>query len=157
MAEIRQRPRPPITKLARRSRPPRRPDRKQLVEHSLIDPAILYFGTPVVLLSTIAENGTTNTAPMSSVFWLGQTAVLGMGSRSQTAQNLLATGECVINLPSVDLVTEVDALALTTGRSPFRPAKRTSGIATKRTSFITPAFTADPGTLSGRNGSTNAR
>jgi flavin reductase (DIM6/NTAB) family NADH-FMN oxidoreductase RutF len=65
------------------------------VEHTLIDPAILYFGTPVALLSTIANDGTTNTAPMSSIFWLGQTAVLGMGARSQTAQNLLATGECV--------------------------------------------------------------
>lgn len=127
MSEIRQRPRPPVTKLARSSQPPRRPDRKRLVEHSLIDPAILYFGTPVVLLSTIADNGTTNTAPMSSIFWLGQTAVLGMGSRSQTAQNLLTTGECVINLPSVDLVTAVDTLALTTGRSPIPAGKADAG------------------------------
>ncbi|MBF4615451.1 flavin reductase family protein [Curtobacterium sp. VKM Ac-1376] len=97
------------------------------MEHSLIDPAILYFGTPVVLLSTIADDGTTNTAPMSSIFWLGQTAVLGMGSRSQTAQNLLATGECVINLPSVDLVTAVDTLALTTGRSPVPAGKADVG------------------------------
>jgi flavin reductase (DIM6/NTAB) family NADH-FMN oxidoreductase RutF len=55
---------------------------------------------------------------MSSIFWLGQTAALGMGGRPQTAQNLLATGECVINLPSAYLVSAVDALALTTGRSP---------------------------------------
>ncbi|WP_258373747.1 hypothetical protein [Curtobacterium sp. MCLR17_055] len=55
------------------------------MHHSPIDPATLYFGTPVALLSTIADDGTTNTAPMSSVFWLGKTAVLGMGSRSQTA------------------------------------------------------------------------
>ncbi len=66
---------------------------------------------------------------MSSIFWLGQTAVLGMGmgmgmgSRSQTAQNLLATGECVINLPSADLVAAVDTLALTTGRSPVTAGK----------------------------------
>ncbi|WP_182064721.1 flavin reductase family protein [Curtobacterium sp. ME12] len=93
------------------------------MHHTPIDPAILYFGTPVALLSTVAEDGTTNTAPMSSIFWLGQTAVLGMGSRSQTARNLLATGECVINLPSADLVTAVDALALTTGRSPVPTGK----------------------------------
>lgn len=97
------------------------------MDHSRIDPAILYFGTPVALLSTIADDGTPNTAPMSSIFWLGQTAVLGMGGRSQTAQNLLATGECVINLPSTDLVSAVDALALTTGRAPVPAGKARVG------------------------------
>jgi flavin reductase (DIM6/NTAB) family NADH-FMN oxidoreductase RutF len=96
---------------------------RPLPNHSIIDPAILYFGTPVALLSTISAAGTPNTAPMSSVFWLGQTALLGMGARSLTAQNLLATGECVINLPTADLVTAVDTLALTTGRSPV-PANK---------------------------------
>lgn len=95
--------------------------------HVTIDPAILYFGTPVVLLSTVDRHGTPNVAPMSSVFWLGHTAVLGMGARSLTAQNLLETGECVINLPSVDAVTAVDALALTTGRSPVPAHKATVG------------------------------
>lgn len=102
-------------------------DREQPVHHTRIDPAILYFGTPVVLLSTIYEDGVTNTAPMSSVFWLGHTAVLGMGGRSQTARNLLATGECVINLPSAQQVTAVDALALTTGRDPVPVEKGRAG------------------------------
>ncbi|MCJ1712916.1 flavin reductase family protein [Curtobacterium sp. VKM Ac-2922] len=97
------------------------------MHHTRIDPAILYFGTPVVLLSTIDEDGVTNTAPMSSVFWLGHTAVLGMGGRSQTAKNLLATGECVINLPSAPLVSAVDALALTTGRDPVPAGKEGVG------------------------------
>lgn len=97
------------------------------MQHTVIDPAILYFGTPVVLLSTIGADGSQNTAPMSSVFWLGHTAVLGMGGRSQTARNLLATGECVINLPSEDLVTAADQLALTTGRSPVPDGKRHIG------------------------------
>jgi flavin reductase (DIM6/NTAB) family NADH-FMN oxidoreductase RutF len=96
---------------------------RPLSKHSIIDPAILYFGTPVALLSTISAAGRPNTAPMSSVFWLGQTALLGMGARSLTAQNLLDTGECVINLPTADLVTAVDTLALTTGRSPV-PANK---------------------------------
>ncbi len=55
--------------------------------HVDIDPAILYFGTSVVLLSTLNEDGTTNLMPMSSV-WLGRTAVLGIGASSQTARNL---------------------------------------------------------------------
>lgn len=97
------------------------------MQHTQIDPAILYFGTPVVLLSTIDTDGRTNTAPMSSVFWLGHTAVLGMGGRSQTARNLLDAGECVINLPSAPLVSAVNALALTTGRDPVPVLKERVG------------------------------
>ncbi len=97
------------------------------MQHTVIDSAILYFGTPVALLSTVDRHGATNTAPMSSVFWSGSTAVLGMGGRSQTARNLLATGECVINLPSADLVSAVDTLALTTGRSPVPAGKESVG------------------------------
>jgi len=95
--------------------------------HTVLDPAILYFGTPVVLLSTIDDRGITNTAPMSSVFWLGQTALLGMGGRSVTAQNLLSTGECVINLPSSHQVDAVDRMALTTGRFPVPADKAAVG------------------------------
>ncbi|WP_431030888.1 flavin reductase [Plantibacter sp. RU18] len=100
--------------------------KRTLSNHTIIDPAILYFGTPVALLSSIDHTGKSNTAPMSSIFWLGQTALLGMGARSLTAQNLLDTGECVINLPTVDLVTAVDTLALTTGRSPVPPKQGAS-------------------------------
>lgn len=86
--------------------------------HVTIEPPILYLGTPVVLISTRNENGTANLAPMSSAFWLGWRAVLGLGAASKTAQNLLRTGECVLNLPSDDLVSRVDRLALTTGVDP---------------------------------------
>jgi len=79
------------------------------------EPAILYFGTPVALLSTDNPDGSANLAPMSSVFWLGWRAVLGLAAASQTAQNLLLRPEVVINLPSADMADEVDRLALTTG------------------------------------------
>ena len=95
--------------------------------HEVIDPAILYWGTPVVLLSTVDASGRVNLAPISSVFWLGQRAVLGVSTRSQTARNLLATGEVVISLPSSDLVGAVDRLALTTGRDPVPEAKARAG------------------------------
>ena len=51
--------------------------------HSIIDPAILYFGTPVVLVSSINPDGTPNLAPMSSAWWLGRSCMLGFGARSQ--------------------------------------------------------------------------
>jgi flavin reductase (DIM6/NTAB) family NADH-FMN oxidoreductase RutF len=45
-----------------------------LQRHVQTDPAILYFGTPVVLLSTRNEDDTANLAPISSVSWLGRQA-----------------------------------------------------------------------------------
>jgi len=95
--------------------------------HDVIDPAILYFGTPVVLLSTVSADGAVNLMPMSSAFWLHHTGVLGMATRSQTFLNLTGTGECVLNLPSAALVTEVNRLALTTGRNPVPPRKAEAG------------------------------
>ncbi|MGF1429298.1 flavin reductase family protein [Kitasatospora sp. LaBMicrA B282] len=76
---------------------------------------VLYFGTPVVLISSLNEDGTANLAPMSSAWWLGQSCMLGLGSRSQTTVNLLREGECVLNLPSSAMVDAVDRIALTTG------------------------------------------
>lgn len=41
--------------------------------------------------------------------------MLGLDSTSRTRENLLRTGECVLNLRDVSMVGAVDALALTTG------------------------------------------
>lgn len=95
--------------------------------HKVIDPKILYFGTPVVLISTLNEDGSANLAPMSSAWWLGKSCMLGMSKRSQTVQNLIRERECVLNLPSVGLVAAVDRLALTTGRNPVPEGKMEIG------------------------------
>lgn len=86
--------------------------------HSVIDPAILYFGTPVVLASSLNDDGSPNLAPMSSAWWLGSRCLLGFGARSKTPQNILRTGQCVLNLPSADEASMVDRLALTTASNP---------------------------------------
>jgi flavin reductase (DIM6/NTAB) family NADH-FMN oxidoreductase RutF len=91
--------------------------------HKTIEPTILYFGTPVALISTLNEDGTPNIAPMSSAWWLGWSCMLGLGSMGQTSDNLIRTRECVINLPSEKQVTNVDRLALTTGKDPV-PEKK---------------------------------
>ena len=49
-------------------------------QHVQIEPSILYFGTPVVLLSTLNEDGSPNLAPMSSAWALGYTVMLGLGA-----------------------------------------------------------------------------
>ncbi len=92
--------------------------------HRTIDPSILYVGTPVVLVSTRNADGTANLAPISSAWWLGKIGVIGMGTRSHTVANLRREGECVLNLPSVDLVGQVNRLALTTGSNPVPAYKQ---------------------------------
>ena len=112
--------------------------------HTVIDPAILYFGTPVVLVSTLNEDGSPNLAPMSSAWWLGKSCMLGFGARSHTPANLLRTGECVLNLPSVDQVGAVDRLARTTGSDPVPPHKVAMGYRHERDKFGCADLTAIP-------------
>ena len=95
--------------------------------HVVAEPHILYLGTPVVLVSTVNEDGTHNLAPISSVFWLGWRGVLGIASGSQTARNLLRTGECVLNLPSINEVGAVDRIAKTTGMFPVSEFRQALG------------------------------
>lgn len=95
--------------------------------HITSEPAILYFGTPVVLISTINEDGTPNLAPMSSAFWLGWRCMLGLAASSKTTENLLRTRECVLNLPDSNLVQAVNRLARTTGSNPVPAGKLRRG------------------------------
>lgn len=83
--------------------------------HSVMSPAILYWGTPVVLVSSENEDGTTNICAISSAFWLGHRCILGFGTSSKTPQNISRTGQCVVNLPDDSMTTAVNALASTTG------------------------------------------
>jgi len=95
--------------------------------HRTIEPTILYFGTPVALISTLNEDGTANIAPMSSAWWLGWSCMLGLGSMGKTSENLIRSRECVINLPSEEQVRNVDRLALTTGKDPVPEKKQSWG------------------------------
>ncbi len=95
--------------------------------HKRSEPEILYFGTPVVLISTCNEDGTYNIAPISSVFWLGWRCVIGISAYSKTTENIRRNGSCVINLPSENEVSAVNRLALTTGSNPVPPGKKLKG------------------------------
>jgi|SRR5579872_78465 len=91
--------------------------------HKTIEPSILYFGTPVVLISTRNEDGTTNVAPMSSAWWLGWGCMIGLAGQSKTSENLLREQECVLNLPSSAQAEAVNRLAKTTGSNPVPASK----------------------------------
>jgi flavin reductase (DIM6/NTAB) family NADH-FMN oxidoreductase RutF len=103
--------------------------------HEDVDPAILYWGTPVVLVSTENADGSANLAPISSAFWLGRTATLGFGLASHTLANLQRSGRCVLNLPSANQVRAVDRLALTTGADPVPSWKAGNGYRHVRDKF----------------------
>jgi flavin reductase (DIM6/NTAB) family NADH-FMN oxidoreductase RutF len=86
-----------------------------------IDPSILYVGTPVALVTTLNENGRPNIGPISSVWALGWTLLLGLIAHAKTAKNLQREKECVVNLASEDLVDRVEKLAPLTGNNPVPP------------------------------------
>ncbi|MFC4060776.1 flavin reductase family protein [Planomonospora corallina] len=91
--------------------------------HLVISPNILYFGTPVVLLTTENGDAGINLAPISSAWALGQVVVMGLARSSQTAHNLMERPDLVINLPAPEQWTAVERLAPLTGRHPV-PAEK---------------------------------
>ncbi|WP_043626495.1 flavin reductase family protein [Nonomuraea candida] len=92
--------------------------------HLVISPSILYFGTPVALLTTENEDSTVNLAPISSAWALGQVVVLGLMRSSQTAYNLSTRPDMVINLPAPEQWPAVERLAPLTGLDPVPDDKR---------------------------------
>jgi flavin reductase (DIM6/NTAB) family NADH-FMN oxidoreductase RutF len=95
----------------------------QETEFRTIEPKILYFGTPVALISSLNEDGSTNLAPISSFWALGWTFMLGLLDETKTAENLGRNPECVVNLPSPDMWRQVEKLAPLTGMNPVPKLK----------------------------------
>jgi flavin reductase (DIM6/NTAB) family NADH-FMN oxidoreductase RutF len=115
--------------------------------HAVVEPAILYLGTPVVLISTRNEDGSPNLAPMSSAWWLGWGCMLGLNASSKTTENLLRTRECVLNLPAASLVGAVDRIALTTGSNPVPANKIAMGFKYVPDKFGAAGLTPQPADL----------
>ncbi|KAK3642783.1 hypothetical protein LTR56_010607 [Elasticomyces elasticus] len=109
--------------------------------HSVISPAIYYWGTPVVLVTTTNEDNTPNIGPISSAFWLGNRCMLGLENNSQTTINLLRTKQCVLNLPSDDMVAPVNALARTTGTNVVPDIKISLGYRHEKDKFAVAGLT----------------
>lgn len=95
--------------------------------HREVSPAIHYWGTPVVLISTRNADGSVNVSPMSSAWWLGWSCMLGLDASSHTVTNLKRERQCVLNLASENEVDVVNALALTTGAATVPLHKRLLG------------------------------
>jgi flavin reductase (DIM6/NTAB) family NADH-FMN oxidoreductase RutF len=113
----------------------------------IVEPKVLYFGTPVVLISSQNPDGSTNLAPMSSAWWLHQTAMLGMAAASQTVQNLTQRPDCILNLVEPAMVAGLDRIALLTGSEQIPEAKRARGYRYVPDKFAAADWTRTPGTL----------
>jgi len=114
-----------------------------------VEPKVLYFGTPVVLISSLNPDGSTNLAPMSSAWWLGYTAMLGMGTSAQTVKNLAVRPEIVLNLVDPAMVAALDRIALLTGSEEMSDAKRGRGYRYEPDKFAAGGLTREPSELSG--------
>ena len=109
-----------------------------------ISPDILYFGTPVAVLSSLNPDGTTNLAALSSFWALGDRLVLRLTVFGQSAANLRRHAECVLNLPSPRQWREVEKLGHTTGHTPLTDYHRAAGIVHAKDKFAASGFTPLP-------------
>lgn len=111
----------------------------------VVEPKVLYFGTPVVLISSANPDGSTNLGPMSSAWWLDRSAMLGMSRSSQTVKNLLERPECILNLVDPAMVEALDRIALLTGSEEMSEAKRRRGYRYEPDKFAAGGLTREPG------------
>ncbi|MGQ8813571.1 flavin reductase [Bacillus sp. NA_165.1] len=93
----------------------------------IIKPKILYYGTPVILLNSLNEDGTVNISPLSSSWALGDCIILGIGLGGKAIENLERHPECVINVPRPSLWENVEQLAPYTGKNPVPDYKKKNG------------------------------
>lgn len=90
----------------------------------IVSPKILYFGTPVVLLTTLNADESSNITPVSSAWSLGNRIIIGLGEGGHGLANLQRHRECVVNVPSPRLWRNVEKLAPFTGANPVPEHKR---------------------------------
>jgi flavin reductase (DIM6/NTAB) family NADH-FMN oxidoreductase RutF len=113
-------------------------------EHVTIKPSILYFGTPVVLITTMNRDGSVNISAMSSAWALGDRVVLGCQASGQGIENLIHEKQCVLNFPSSELWRKVESIARATGRREVPPAKAAIGYRYVADKFALAGLTAIP-------------
>lgn len=95
-----------------------------LSTHRVIEPSVLYLGTPVYLVATANPDGSTNLAPASSHFALGRMVVLGLEEGGQSLDNLRRHPELTVNFPASSQWQHVERLARVTGKDPVPEEKR---------------------------------
>ena len=114
------------------------------VRIATIEPKILYYGTPVLLLNTLNEDETVNISPISSSWALGDYIVLGLGTSSKAYDNLMRHPECVLNIPDPSLWKHVEQLAPFTGKDPVPAFKQALGFTCAKDKYAVSGLTPIP-------------
>lgn len=96
----------------------------EIQPHRVIEPSVLYVGTPVYLVGTRNPDGTTNIAPASSHFALDRMIVLGLEEGGQSLDNVRSHPELTVSFPASHQWTHVERLAGVTGKNPVPEDKR---------------------------------
>lgn len=109
-----------------------------------IQPSTLYFGTPVVLITTRNPDGSTNITPMSSAWALADRVVIGLAGGGQGLANLQREHECVLNLASQAMHEAVERVAPTSGRDPVPAWKQATGYRHETDKFALAGWHAVP-------------
>lgn len=114
--------------------------------HVVVEPSVLYVGTPAYLLATENPDGSANLAPASSYWALGRILGLGIEEGGQSIENLRERGELTVNFPSGRLWRAIVRLASLTGRHPV-PETKAARYRFERDKFAAAGLTPQPAEL----------
>ncbi|MGK9185535.1 flavin reductase family protein [Priestia filamentosa] len=108
----------------------------QLPPTKIIKPKVLYYGTSVILLTTLNEDQTVNISPLSSSWALGNYIILGIAADGKALENLQRHPECVINIPNASLWENVEKIASYTGKDPVPDYKGKLGFTYQKEKYL---------------------
>ncbi|MGF6766278.1 flavin reductase (DIM6/NTAB) family NADH-FMN oxidoreductase RutF [Paraburkholderia sp. GAS33] len=105
------------------------------MQTDVVELPVLYFGTPVALISSVNPDGATNLSPISSYWALSDTIMIGLSTAGRCYSNILQRPEAVLNLPDASLWKNVEAIAATTGSEVVPDNKKQLGYRFERDKF----------------------
>lgn len=115
-------------------------------DHVVVEPSVLYVGTPAFLIATENADGSANLAPASSYWALGHMLVLGLEDGGQTIANLVERDGLSVNFPTGEQWRSVVRLASLTGRDPV-PAEKAARYRFESRKFEAAGLTPQPSEL----------
>lgn len=114
--------------------------------HRVVQPPILYAGTPVILLASLNDDGSANLAPASSYWALGRMLALGLETDGHTLANLHSRPQLTVSFPSPPLWRAVERIADLTGREEV-PAAKAGRYTHRADKFTAAGLTPQPSQL----------
>lgn len=94
---------------------------------NIINPKMLYYGFPVILLTTLNGDKTTNITPISSSWVLGNDVIIGISIESKAYENLIINKGLVLNIADSSLWFHVETISRYTGKKDIPIYKKNMG------------------------------